>query len=100
MFDGVSAHISGDRVGADSPQDVGEWFGRECGGVGVWGCGARLHRGRWRKVYRASFAEWCKLRMSTDANVLRRIVSCDEYVFHVSGIANTKNTHIWGAENL
>ena len=37
--------------------------------------------------------------MTTDANFLSRIVFSDEGVFHVSGIANTRNTRIWGAEN-
>ena len=30
---------------------------------------------------------------------LRRIVFSDEYVFHVSGIANNKNVGFWGSEN-
>ncbi len=30
---------------------------------------------------------------------LHRIVFSDECVFHVSGVANTQNTHIWGTEN-
>ena len=39
MFDGVSAHISGDRGGADALREVGEWFGRR------WGCNAGLRHG-------------------------------------------------------
>ena len=38
-------------------------------------------------------------KMSTNSSFLHRIVFSDECVFHVSGIANTQNTRIWGTKN-
>ena len=48
---------------------------------------------------RKAFATWCIDNLSEDQNFLRRIVFSDECVFHVSGIANTQNSRIWGTEN-
>ena len=45
-------------------------------------------------------AEWFKLKMTTDTNVLRRIAFLDGCVSHLSGITNTRNTRIWETENL
>lgn len=50
-------------------------------------------------VQRLAFVQWCMEKISSDPNFLRRIVFSDECVFHVSGIANTQNTRIWGSEN-
>ena len=44
----------------------------------------------------AAFADWFRFSMSTDSNFLRRTVFSDEFVFQVSGIANTQNVRIWG----
>ena len=51
------------------------------------------------RASRVQFARWCKMKMSRNENFLSSIVFSDECVFHLSGIANTQNTRIWGTEN-
>ena len=48
---------------------------------------------------RVTFATYCFTEQASDVNFLHRIVFSDECVFHVSGMANTHNTRIWGTEN-
>ena len=50
------------------------------------------------KIKRVEFPQWCKDKVSMNTSFLCRIVFCDDGVFHVSGIANTQNTRIWGSE--
>ena len=48
---------------------------------------------------RKAFATWCIDSLLEDQTVLRRFVFSDEYVFHVSGMANTKTFRVWDTEN-
>ncbi len=50
-------------------------------------------------VQQKAFATWCIDNLSADQNFLRRIIFSEECVFHVSRIANTQNTRVWGNEN-
>ena len=51
------------------------------------------------EIKEVEFAQWCKGKMSTNTRFLHHIAFSDECVFHVSGIAKTQNTRIWGTEH-